>query len=185
MKLLDLSEYDVQIKWEPFLLNPSLPTPSIDKQQHYNERFGPQRVRMMQPRLAEAGRLVGINFKFGGKIGNTLNSHRLLAWADRQNAHEQTIEKLFSAYFEQERDINDIDELARIAAEAGLDPEAAKQFLLTDELTSDVLKAVQRWTRQVDGVPFFDFGRGIKFSGAQDVPFLLSVFEELGIEQKE
>jgi predicted DsbA family dithiol-disulfide isomerase len=31
----------------------------------------------------------GISFSYGGLVGNTLNSHRLIAWAEKQGKQDQ------------------------------------------------------------------------------------------------
>jgi hypothetical protein len=41
----------------------------IDKEAWYREKFGAERVAMMQVRLAQIGKEAGIDFKFGGKTG--------------------------------------------------------------------------------------------------------------------
>jgi 2-hydroxychromene-2-carboxylate isomerase len=61
--------------------------------------------------------------KFGGKIRQTTNSHRLLLAAHQKGGSElqkKTIPLVFKAYFENEKDIGDLEVLAAIAEEAGL-----------------------------------------------------------------
>jgi predicted DsbA family dithiol-disulfide isomerase len=41
----------------------------IDKNTWYKEKFGEERVAMMQERLLQIGKDAGIDFKFGGKTG--------------------------------------------------------------------------------------------------------------------
>jgi len=62
--------------WFPFYLNPDAPK-SIDKVQMYNSKFGEARTKMIWDRLIALGKDEGINFVFGGKTGNTRDSHRL------------------------------------------------------------------------------------------------------------
>jgi len=47
----------------------------------------------------------GQNFKFGGKTGNTRDSHRLIQLAKTKSPQLQTrvVEELFAAYFENEQ----------------------------------------------------------------------------------
>lgn len=93
------------VEWLPFYLNPGAPKEGIDKQQMYNAKFGPERTRMMQERLASVGKDVGIKFKFGGRTGNTRDSHRLiqLAKTSGPDVQKKTVESLFEAYFEHEQ----------------------------------------------------------------------------------
>jgi predicted DsbA family dithiol-disulfide isomerase len=60
--------------WGPYLLAPDA-TESIDKQEYYVSKFGEARTAMMQQRLAALGEQEGIKFKFGGRTGNTRDSH--------------------------------------------------------------------------------------------------------------
>lgn len=68
----------------------------------------------------------------GGKISNTIDSHRLLEWAltkggtEGQNA---LVEQLFKFYFERRGDLGDHAALAREAAAVGL-PEAEAASVL-------------------------------------------------------
>lgn len=60
--------------WYPFYLNPDAPK-SIDKQQYYKSKFGEERTAAMFERLGALGKSEGIDFKFGGRTGNTRDSH--------------------------------------------------------------------------------------------------------------
>lgn len=67
---------------------------------------------MIHERLREAAQGTGIQFQFGGTIGNTLDSHRLLwlaAQLDKERglegniekgSQEKVIEQIFKTYFE-------------------------------------------------------------------------------------
>lgn len=89
--------------WHAFYLDPTAPTPGEDKQARYERRFGATRTRMMQERLAQIGAQEGIAFKFGGRTGNTRDSHRLVALGRAKGGEAQTrvVEALFNAYFEE------------------------------------------------------------------------------------
>lgn len=63
------------LMWHPFYLVPDAPK-SVDKQEYYNAKFGASRTAMIFQRMAAMGKEEGINFKFGGRTGNTRDSHR-------------------------------------------------------------------------------------------------------------
>jgi len=69
------------VNWKPFFLNPQAPTPGVDKMEHYYQKFGKERVDKMIPYMKEQGSKVGIKFSYKGKVGNTMDSHRLLYFA--------------------------------------------------------------------------------------------------------
>src|SRR5213080_1867466 len=68
--------------WHAFQLNPGFPAHSSnDKQAYYVSKFGAAQTQQIHKRLQAAGKDVGINFKFGGRTGNSRDSHRVLALA--------------------------------------------------------------------------------------------------------
>lgn len=71
--------------------------------------------------LIEAGESVGIKFKFCDKIPNTLNSHRLIHVAKKQNKQNEIVDLLFKKYFEQGENIGLIKVLKECAKQVNLD----------------------------------------------------------------
>jgi len=124
------AECKVTIEWKPFFLDPSAPSPGVNKLEHYHKKFGKGRVDSMVPYMKEQGAKVGIKFSYGGKVGNTLDSHRLVEFAKKKGKQDECIEKLMSYYFEQEKDISDKKVLAQAANEIGID---AKELLEGNE----------------------------------------------------
>jgi predicted DsbA family dithiol-disulfide isomerase len=168
------------------MLNPDMPSPSVNKLDYYRSRFG-KRVDSMIPQMQQVGDSLGIKFSYGGQLGNTLSSHRLVSWAAKQHGHEgedRMITHIFRAYFEQERDISDHSELVKIATEAGFDNTTVSTFLSGDEGKEELLNEVHQWQRKVNGVPFFVIDDKHAFSGAQDEEFLVSVFQKVGVPLK-
>jgi len=91
----------------------------------------------MVPYMEAEGRANGINFKYGGKIGNTRDSHRLIAEAGDRGGdmQDRLVNALFHVYFEVNDDISDKATLARIATKVGLfaSDEKGMEFLKSDE----------------------------------------------------
>jgi len=86
---------------------------------------------MMQERLAQLGKSDGIDFKFGGKTGNTRDSHRLIQLGKAKSPAVQTrvVEELFATYFENEKDITSHDVLVDAGVKAGLNAAEVKEWL--------------------------------------------------------
>lgn len=144
--------------WAPFYLNPDAPKQSTDKQAMYESKFGAARTHMMQQRLSHIGRQVGINFAYGGKTGNTRDSHRLIQLAKTKGEDLQTkvVEQLFNAYFEANDDITDHDVLTKAAVRGGLDEAEVKDWLASDKGGAEVDREVADAKRRfVSGVPNF------------------------------
>jgi predicted DsbA family dithiol-disulfide isomerase len=111
---------------------------------------------MMQERLSQIGEAEGIHFKYGGKTGNTRDSHRLIQLGKTKGPHVQTrvIEELFAAYFENEKDITTQPVLIDAAIKAGLEEKEAKEWLESGKGGPEVDKEVQNAVEQnISGVP--------------------------------
>jgi predicted DsbA family dithiol-disulfide isomerase len=174
------------IRWHPFQLNPDLPVGGIDRRAYLEDKFGgPDGAREVYGRVEAAGREAGIPFAFERirRQPNTADAHRLIAWAQSvgDGQAEQLIERLFKAYFTEGVDIGDVDELARLAGEAGYDAGAARAHLASDAGRAEVAAADER-TRSmgIGGVPFFIFNRRLAVSGAQPPDVLLDAMAQAG-----
>lgn len=166
------------ITWHPYYLNPAAPDPSIDKLENYAARFGAAQSANMHARLAAAGTAEGINFSFKGRTGRTRDSHRLIELGRTKGLQTPVVEKLFRAYFEDERDITQIDVLVKVAGEAGLDEEEARVWFQGEGGGEAVDREVlQAKLKGVSGVPNFTVNGAHKLSGAQDPEEFVSVFE--------
>ena len=137
---------------------------------------------MMQQRLEGVGKENGIKFSFGGKTGNTRDSHRLIELAKTKGGDTQTklVEALFKAYFEDEQDITSHEVLRNAAVKAGLEEEAARDWLESDKGGSEVDKEVRNAQMQgISGVPNFTLQGKFEIGGAQDPEAFLKAFEQV------
>lgn len=128
------------------------------------------------------GNSLGIKFKFGGKTGNTRNSHRLIQLGKTKSPEMQTkvVEALFAKYFEEERDITDRQTLLDAAKVAGLEEAEVKKWLESDSGGSDVDREVEEARRLgVSGVPFFTINKRFEVEGAQEATAFTRLFERL------
>lgn len=168
--------------WLPFYLNPHAPKTGIDKRAYYAQKFGAERTTAIFERLAAVGKDVGIDFKFGGKTGNTRDSHRLIQLGKTKSPEVQTrvVEELFNAYFEQERDITSHDVLRDAGVKAGLDEVEVKAWLGSElggeEVDREVAEAQMMGVR---GVPNFTLQGKYEIGGAQDAEAFVKVFERV------
>jgi predicted DsbA family dithiol-disulfide isomerase len=154
----------------------------VDKTAYYESKFGENRTSMIFERLAQAGKDTGINFKFGGKTGNTRDSHRLIQLGKSKSPAVQTrvVEELFSAYFEQEGDITSHDVLRKAAVKAGLDAKEVDNWLESDKGGKAVDAEVEAaQMNQISGVPNFTLQGKYEVGGAQDPGVFLRLFEKI------
>jgi len=173
-----------QVRWLAFQLNPDIPAAGVDRRDYLEHKFGgPARAEQIYARIRAAGNEVGIPFDFERIVRqpNTVNAHRLIAWAQQinLNAADALIERLFRAYFIDGIDIGDTDALASVAGTAGFDATAAQVWLASDGGRVDVEAEEQRSRALgVTGVPFFIFNGRLAVSGAQPPDVLLDAIEQ-------
>jgi predicted DsbA family dithiol-disulfide isomerase len=171
---------DVAVEYRSFQLDPhAAREPDHDLYDMLVRKFGISREQAVQMnlRVAEQGREVGIDFRFGDVVpSNTLDAHRLIKFAGRHGKEREVVERLFEAYFRDGRNVADPRTLADIAEHAGLDRAAAEDMLKSgahaDEVKADGLEASSLGAR---GVPFFVINRKYGVSGAQPGNVFLDV----------
>jgi predicted DsbA family dithiol-disulfide isomerase len=167
------------VRWHPFQLNPDLPPEGIGRRSYLAQKFGgPERAAQIYERVRAAGREAGLELDFDRieKQPNTLDAHRLIAWAQTHEVRdaEPLVEALFRAYFVEGRFIGDRGELARIAGEAGFDGAVARTMLDSDAGSTEIAAADRRARELgVSGVPFFVFDGRVGVSGAAGPEALL------------
>ena len=137
---------------------------------------------MMFQRLADVGKDVGISFKFGGKTGNTRDSHRLVQLGKSKSIAVQTrvVGELFAAYFQNEGDITSHEMLKSVGVKAGLDEKEVVEWLESDNggrTVDEEVKAAQM--NQISGVPNFTIQGKYEVGGAQDPKVFLKLFEKI------
>ena len=167
--------------WRPFQLNPELPPEGLPYDLYLRLKFGNGRaaVRTLAA-LAAAGAREGIEFKFDRirRVHNTLNAHRLVRFATAAGCGDAVVEALFRGYFGDGLDIGDIDALAAVATDAGLDRTAARAHLAGGAGTAEVLADEQRARRGgIEAVPCFVIAGDYALAGAQDPEMFLPLFD--------
>ena len=169
--------------WQPFQLNPEIPAEGIGRRQYSLGKLGDfDRLVAMEQMLSESGGKDGIRFKFDliQRIPNTMAAHRLMRLAGRTQHDDLLADRLFSAFFEQGKDIGDLDVLADLAAGVGMDRATALAFLKgRDE--ADSVASIDALGHQsgIAGVPYFIFDRRYALAGAQEPVSFLPLFDAL------
>ena len=174
----------VAVRWHPFQLNPDLPREGVDRRGYLEAKFGgPARAQEIYARVSAAGATAGIPFAFDAieRQPNTLDAHRLIAWAQsrREGDPDALVERLFRAYFVEGQFLGDRETLVACAADAGYDADDARSFLASDELADAIAGADERARALgVSGVPFFVFGSTTALSGAHEPETLLDAIAQ-------
>jgi predicted DsbA family dithiol-disulfide isomerase len=167
----------VKVRWHPFQLNPDLPAAGIPRAEYLEAKFGGKaRADEIYARVRSVGEQVGIAFDFDriARQPNTLDAHRLIAWAQQRGDASALVEWLFHAYFVEGRFVGEREELAAAAAASDLPESDARGLLASDALRVEV-EAESREAQEagITGVPFFIFNGRTAVAGAHDPPTLL------------
>ena len=173
------------MRWLPFQLNPDLPEDGIPREEYVARKFG-ARGKGINERVVAAGKQVGIEFAYEKMRvqPNTLNSHRLMHYAERAGKQDALAEELFRAHFVEGMNLTDRETLAEVAARAGLDRAEVAAYLAGDADRELIGKAdVEARAAGIGGVPFFIFNRKVGVSGAQDAEVLLDAMEQAAEKQ--
>ncbi|PSJ64155.1 DsbA family oxidoreductase [Pseudaminobacter soli (ex Li et al. 2025)] len=178
-------DVDVEIRWRPFQLDPTIPPEGKDRQEYMLAKFGSaDRLREMHSRIKELGAVEGIDFDFGGitMSPNTLDAHRVLRWASASGAEVQgrLARRFFQLYFEEGKNIGDHAVLVEAAGEAGMDAPVVAAMLATDADSEAVAGEVATASRMgITGVPCFLFEGKYAVMGAQDTDTLADAIRQI------
>jgi predicted DsbA family dithiol-disulfide isomerase len=177
----------VDLVFRPFLLNPDMPARGIAHADYIQRKFGGEdRARRLHAAIAEVGRAEGLTFRFERILRTppTVDAHRLVRFAARDDRAAQVVEALFTAHFAEARDIGDRVTLVQIAVETGLDAHAAATFLASGEDTEAVLVENLRSHRLgINGVPCFVVAGRHAIAGAQEPEVLERLLDVAAMEQ--
>ena len=172
------------VKWRPYRLDPTVPKGGTDRQAYMRAKFGddPMKIVEMYKLIAQEGEKEGIAFDFAAiaRRPNTLDSHRLIRWAEGHGVQDEVVERLFIAYFENGEDIGDVRVLADIADICGMDGVEVAQMLESDTDVALVEREDQiAHEMGVTGVPAMIFGNKLAVSGAREPEMLAVVIDRV------
>ena len=115
---------------------------------------------------------------------NTVLAHELLHFAKAHGKQVELKERLLRAYFTEGRHIGRADDLADLAAEIGLDRDAAAAALAEHSHLADVkADMAQAVAYGIQGVPFFVIDAKYGISGAQESATFLAALQQAAAER--
>ena len=181
--LTERPDHPFTITWHPFQLNPDMPVEGMDRHAYLEGKFGGQEgaVRAYAP-VAERAEALGLQIDFGAmqRTPNTLNAHRLIHWAGIEERQTPVATALFQAYFNQGRDIGDMDVLADIADSAGMDATVVRNLLHSDADIEDIRARDAKFREMgITAVPTHIVAGQHAVPGCQPKELWLQVIDEL------
>ena len=166
------SDPGVEIIWRAFELRPE-PVPALDPEGDYLQRAWSTSVYP----LAES---LGVTMKLPPVQPRTRLAHEVAHWARSQGRFDVYHQEIFRAFFERGEDIGEIDVLASLALQLGLDTDSPRQALKTREFEKSVLEDERAAARLgVTGVPAFIANRRATLGGVRPVEHLKQLVEQV------
>jgi len=176
----------VEVRYRPYQLDPRAPSDAEPMYDYLERRFG-ARARAMAAHVIGIARGEGLEMDYDrGLTVNTLNAHRVLALADRERGAETQqalMRRLFDAHFAEGKDVGDPRVLAALAGEVGMDADAVRNYLETDEGTGEVREEIAAAQRLgVNAVPTYVFDDKYIVEGAQPAELFLQALNTIAEE---
>jgi predicted DsbA family dithiol-disulfide isomerase len=182
-----LSE-NTEIVFKAFELDPNSPAVSDTLiKESLAKKYGMsvEEAKKMTDNVVDQARAVGLNYNFDVMTpANTFNAHRLAKLAEQEGFDKTVSESLLKAYFIDGEKIGTDDVLLRIAEEAGISRDRAKEVLGSDEFADDVrMDIAEAQQIGVKGVPFFVINRKYAISGAQPADAFANALRQAAEEE--
>ncbi|MFF9562555.1 DsbA family protein [Leifsonia sp. NPDC014704] len=178
----------VEVEYHSFELSPDTPVDFDGSEVDFlagHKGLPAEQVQQMLERVTGIASSVGLDYDFDHlKHTNTVKAHELLHFAKASGKQLELAERLFRAYFIEGRHVGRVEDLADLAAEVGLDRDAALQALESEQYLQDV-RADQATAGEygINGVPFFVIDGKYGVSGAQDAQTFAQVLEQVWSER--
>ena len=176
-------EIPVAVRFRPYLLNPWVPREGMSREDYLVTKFGSvERYNANSARIIDIAAKAGLDYA-RDKIKrqpNTIDCHRLIAWAEEPARMKQ---RLMQLYFSEGGDLTDREVLVKAAAECGMSADDVRRRLGTDEDVARIeAEAASANEAGIQGVPFFIFGNLLAVNGANPPEHLAQAIEQAAAE---
>lgn len=175
---------EVELQIKAFQLNPNLP----DKGKGYpvvdyltqTAGYPEAAVKQMFAQLQKLADDEGVKFNLPNAFAaNTMDAHRLIKFAAKQNLDSTVLSKISKAYFEDAIDYSDIDFLVETGASVGLDEKQVREMLLGNDFRAEVLDDIAEANQLgIHTVPTFLFDRKSAIIGSESVDVFLETLNK-------
>jgi len=167
-------ELPIKPLWKGFEIHPETPREGIPL-----SSFMPGVVSGLEARVRDLADEIGLDMRMPEKLSNSRLALLGAEFAREAGRLEAYHDAVFRAYFQQCKDIGDIETLVDIAAEAGLEHNSFRSSLQSEERFPALRDSVREaHSLGLSGVPSFVFGEGNIVVGAQPYDMLKAAAEK-------
>lgn len=162
----------VQVEYHSFELAPDVPADYEGNAADFlasHKGLPADQVQQMLTHVGDLAAAEGLDYHWDDvQHTKTLKAHELLHLAKAHDLQEPMKERLLSAYFVEGRHVGDIDELADLGADVGLDRQQVIEALTAGTYAAAVQADIdQAHQYGISGVPFYVIDGKYGVSGAQ------------------
>lgn len=169
------------VTWLPFFLDGRIPREGIARTEYISKKFGIHgRLTPTHEKLVGIGAPLGIDFAFERieRQPNTLDAHRVIAWAQQAGDAAPVVDRLFRMFFSEGRDLSDPETLVTAGVAGGLDADELRRDLAGERDVALVeQQAAAASSAGIGGVPFFVFGKKVSVAGAHEIEVMLKAID--------
>ncbi len=171
----------VEIQWRAFQLDPTTPKEGLPFKETMTKKFnGRADLPQLFGQVVQAGANAGVKFDFDKVqvMPNTILSHQIITLMP-EAGRTNYVEAVNRAYFEEGKDIGQLEVLLELAVEAGGNADTLRAQVERGEGLEQVEEDLN-FGRQVGitGVPFFVLAGKYALTGAQPVSSFLQAFAQ-------
>lgn len=141
-----------------------------------------EQVEQMLEQLTQLGESENVIYNFDIlRTANTRTAHRVLHLAQSQGVHDEMLQRLYRAYFEDGLLISDRSVLAQLGEEIGLDADEVLEVCDDSERFSDEFEDDLKSARMlnISGVPFYLIEEKYGISGAQSAESFAGALDQV------
>lgn len=180
------NDVPVHVNWRPFFLNPWVPREGISRDEYLTQKFGSvEAYKGIAGRVVAAAAEEGLEYNSDRvkRQPNTIDSHRLIHWAEADGKSAQMKQRLMELYFRDGGDLTSTDVLVQAAADVGMDADSVRKRLATDEDVERISAQAQEASEKgISGVPTYVFAQKYAVSGAQPAEQLARAIRQISAE---
>jgi predicted DsbA family dithiol-disulfide isomerase len=164
------------VEWLGIEIHPEIPAEG----RPLTDLFRAADIENMMTSLRITGAPFGITFTDRPFLSNSRPALQAVEFARSQGRFQEMHQAIFAAYFSQGLDIGDMEILMQLSAEAGLDPEAMKQAVLSGQYVLKLEEVRQEaGVLGLTGVPTFFIGDKKKIVGSQPLDVFRKILRSL------
>ncbi|MRI02287.1 thioredoxin domain-containing protein [Kriegella sp. EG-1] len=174
----------VAIEWQPFELNPHMPSEGQDLNEHITEKYGStlEQQQASKENMIDIGEELGFKFDYfeNMRMANTFDAHVLLEYAKEFDKQTELKLRLMTSFFSERKDVSKRKVLKQALLDVGLNAEEALNTLENNELKDKIRTKQTQWKNMgVNSVPTIVFNMKSAITGAQPIETFKQVLSEL------